>query len=93
MSRQHLSAVLTPDGKPSVEKNTIIRKVASEDPRKNEIKLTKTFVNNTKKVSAELMNLESILEQDFTLEEKSELIRLLKKLAENLIEEERKKDV
>ena len=39
------------------------------------------------------MNLESILEQDFTLEEKSELIRLLKKLAENLIEEERKKDV
>ena len=39
------------------------------------------------------MNLESILEQDFTLEEKSELIRLLKKLAGNLIEEERKKDV
>ncbi len=51
------------------------------------------FVNNTKEVSAELMNLESILEQDFTLEEKAELIRLLKKLEGNLIEEERKKDV
>ena len=25
MSRQHLSAVLSPDGKPTVEKNTIIR--------------------------------------------------------------------
>ena len=89
LRRSTVSGILT-----TMEKNTIIiRKVESEDPRKNEIKLTKTFVNNTKKVSAELMNLESILEQDFTLEEKSELIRLLKKLAENLIEEERKKDV
>lgn len=89
LRRSTVSGILT-----TMEKNTIIiRKVASEDPRKNEIKLTKTFVNNTKKVSAELMNLESILEQDFTLEEKFELIRLLKKLAGNLIEEERKKDV
>lgn len=89
LRRSTVSGILT-----TMEKNAIIiRKVAREDPRKNEIKLTKMFVNNTKEVSAELMNLESILEQDFTLEEKAELIRLLKKLEGNLIEEERKKDV
>lgn len=89
LRRSTVSGILT-----TMEKNAIIiRKVAREDPRKNEIKLTKMFVNNTKEVSAELMDLESILEQDFTLEEKTELIRLLKKLEGNLIEEERKKDV
>ena len=89
LRRSTVSGILT-----TMEKNAIIiRKVAREDPRKNEIKLTKMFVNNTKEVSAELMNLESILEQDFTLEDKAELIRLLKKLEGNLIEEERKKDV
>ena len=89
LRRSTVSGILT-----TMEKNAIIiRKVAREDPRKNEIKLTKMFVNNTKEVSAELMNLEIILEQDFTLEEKAELIRLLKKLEGNLIEEERKKDV
>ena len=51
------------------------------------------FLSNTKKISLELINLESILEQNFTLEEKEELIRLLKKLAGNLIKEERKKNV
>ena len=87
LRRSTVSGILT-----TMEKNgIIIRKVASEDPRKNEIKLTKVF--NTKKVSLELMNLESILEQDFTLEEKEELIRLLKKLAGNLIKEERKINV
>ena len=89
LRRSTVSGILT-----TMEKNGIlIRKVASEDPRKNEIKLTEVFLSNTKKVSLELINLESILEQNFTLEEKEELIRLLKKLAGNLIKEERKKNV
>ena len=89
LRRSTVSGMLT-----TMEKNGIlIRKVASEDPRKNEIKLTEVFLSNTKKISLELINLESILEQNFTLEEKEELIRLLKKLAGNLIKEERKKNV
>lgn len=89
LRRSTVSGILT-----TMEKNGIlIRKVASEDPRKNEIKLTEVFLSNTKKISLELINLESILEQNFTLEEKEELIRLLKKLTGNLIKEERKKNV
>ena len=89
LRRSTVSGILT-----TMEKNNIIiRKVARDDPRKNEIKLTKTFVNNAKEISVELRNLESLLEQNFTQEEKDELIRLLKKLEGNLIEEERKKDV
>ena len=89
LRRSTVSGILT-----TMEKNDIIiRKVACDDPRKNEIKLTKIFVNNTKKVATELRNLESLLEQNFTQEEKDELIRLLQKLEGNLIEEERKKDV
>ena len=88
LRRSTVSGILT-----TMEKNNIIiRKVAREDPRKNEIKLTKIFVNNAKEVSCELINLESLLEQNFTQEEKDELIRLLKKLEGNLMEEERKKD-
>ena len=37
--------------------------------------------------------MESILEQNFTQEEKKELIRLLQKLEGNLIKEERNKNV
>ena len=37
--------------------------------------------------------MESILEQNFTQEEKKELIRLLQKLEGNLMKEERKKNV
>ena len=89
LRRSTVSGILT-----TMEKNDIIRrKVARDDPRKNEIKLTEIFVNNAKKVSNELRNLESLLEQNFTQEEKDELIRLLKKLEGNLMEEERKKDV
>lgn len=89
LRRSTVSGILT-----TMEKNNIIiRNVASDDPRKNEIKLTKTFVSNTKKISVELKNLESLLEQNFTQEEKDELIRLLQKLEGNLMEEERKKDV
>ena len=89
LRRSTVSGILT-----TMEKNDIIiRKVARDDPRKNEIKLTEIFVNNTKKVSSELRNLESLLEQNFTRKEKDELIRLLKKLEGNLMEEERKKDV
>ena len=89
LRRSTVSGILT-----TMEKNDIIRrKVDTEDPRKNEIKLTEVFLSNTKKISLELINLESILEQNFTLEEKEELIRLLKKLAGNLIKEERKKNV
>ena len=77
-----------------MEKNDIIRrKVDTEDPRKNEVKLTKIFINNTKRVSNELVKMESILEQNFTQEEKKELIRLLQKLEGNLIKEERNKNV
>ena len=87
LRRSTVSGILT-----TMEKNDIIiRKVARDDPRKNEIKLTEIFVNNAKKVSTELRNLESLLEQNFTQED--ELIRLLKKLEGNLMEEERKKDV
>lgn len=89
LRRSTVSGILT-----TMEKNNIIiRNVASDDPRKNEIKLTKTFVSNTKKISVELKNLESLLEQNFTQEEKDELIRLLQKLEGNLMKEERKKDV
>ena len=77
-----------------MEKNDIIRrKVDTEDPRKNEVKLTKIFINNTKRVSNELVKMESILEQNFTQEEKKELIRLLQKLEGNLIKQERNKNV
>ena len=58
LRRSTVSGILT-----TMEKNDIIiRKVARDDPRKNEIKLTEIFVNNTKKVSSELRNLESLLE-------------------------------
>lgn len=87
--RSTVSGILT-----TMEKNDIIVRIPSaSDPRKKEIKLTKVFIANTKKVSYEFKKMESILEQNFTLEEKSELIRLLSKLEGNLIKEERKKNV
>ena len=89
LRRSTVSGILT-----TMEKNDIIiRKSALEDPRKNEVRLTKVFINNTKRVSNELVKIESILEQNFTQEEKEELIRLLSKLEGNLINEERKKNV
>lgn len=89
LRRSTVSGILT-----TMEKNDIIVRIPSaSDPRKKEIKLTKVFIANTKKVSYEFKKMESILEQNFTLEEKSELIRLLSKLEGNLIEEERKKNV
>ena len=89
LRRSTVSGILT-----TMEKNDIIRrKVDTEDPRKNEVKLTKIFINNTKRVSNELVKMESILEQNFTQEEKKELIRLLQKLEGNLIKEERNKNV
>lgn len=89
LRRSTVSGILT-----TMEKNDIIRrKVDTEDPRKNEVKLTKIFINNTKRVSNELVKMESILEQNFTQEEKEELIRLLQKLEGNLIKEERNKNV
>ena len=89
LRRSTVSGILT-----TMEKNDILKRVSdTKDPRKKEIKLTKTFIDNTKKVSDEFRKMESILEQNFTLEDKKELIRLLKKLEGNLIKEERKKNV
>ena len=89
LRRSTVSGILT-----TMEKNNIIVRVpAASDPRKKEIRLTKAFIANTKKASYEFKKMESILEQNFTLEEKKELIRLLSKLEGNLIKEERKKNV
>ena len=89
LRRSTVSGILT-----TMEKNDIIVRIPSaSDPRKKEIKLTKVFIANTKKVSYEFKKMESILEQNFTQEEKKELIRLLQKLEGNLIKEERNKNV
>ncbi len=89
LRRSTVSGILT-----TMEKNNIIKRVPNEsDPRKKEIKLAKEFVTNTKQIPYEFRKMESILEQDFTIEEKKELIRLLSKLEGNLINEERKKNV
>lgn len=78
----------------TMEKNKIIiRKSSKTDPRKKEIKLTKLFIDNTNKIEKKFTEVETILEHDFTEEEKQLLISLLKKLSGNLIEEEKKKDV
>ena len=54
LRRSTVSGILT-----TMEKNDIIRrKVDAEDPRKNEVKLTKIFINNTKRVSNELVKME-----------------------------------
>ena len=78
----------------TMEKNKIIiRKSSKTDPRKKEIKLTKLFIDNTNKIEKKFVEVETILEHDFTEEEKQLLISLLKRLSGNLIEEEKKKDV
>lgn len=89
LRRSTVSGILT-----TMEKNDIIvRMMSLDDPRKNEIKLTKTFITNTKKIQNDINSLETVLVKNFTASEKSELIRLLQKLAGNLIEEERNKNV
>ena len=89
LRRSTVSGILT-----TMEKNDIIvRMMSLNDPRKNEIKLTKTFITNTKKIQNDINSLETVLVKNFTASEKSELIRLLQKLAGNLIEEERNKNV
>ena len=78
----------------TMEKNNIIiRNESKEDPRKKEIRLTKVFIENTNKIKKEFTDVETILESNFTAEEKALLISLLKKLSGNLIEEEKKKNV
>ena len=94
LRRSTVSGILT-----TMEKNNIIiRKVARDDPRKNEIKLTKTFVNNAKEISVELRTLEDTRKNEVRLTKvfinntkkvSNELVKIESILEQNFTQEEK----